>query len=112
MFVAMLLLLALPEKTSSDCAATASRGPDFMALISGGTGGPATGTKDRIDGTIVDPPARGVPLVTGTLSSDALSMSPSAEHARPPVSSDPAITPDRLVTQDAAGVCSASGHAG
>ncbi len=107
MLVAVLMLLAMPEKTSSDCAAKAPAGPDFMALISGGTG--TTGTRGRMDGTIVDPPARGEPIVAGSMRSIMSSGIPSTEHVGTVVATPPAV---RDVEGETAGTCSAAGHAG
>lgn len=106
MLVAVMMMLAMPEQAASDCASAAPRGPDFMAMISGGSKPDTRGRKrDRLGGTIVDPPVR------------TAAIAPGARSTGPDISPFPVDRPDvQAAPEDAeqharnesAGICNAA----
>jgi hypothetical protein len=109
MLVAVLMMLAVPEQASADCASATPRGPDFMAMISGGSKPrPTARQQDRMGGTIVDPPARHEPIMPGTLAANGTSIDFPSD--RPAV--DSKADAEQTARNEAAGICNAGKHAG
>lgn len=110
MLVAVLMMLAAPEQAPSDCAASAPRGPDFMAMMAGGAKSRIGGKlQDRIGGTIVDPPARSDAdeIMPGTLASNVTGMVFPSDRPNADAAPDDA---EQRARNEAAGICNVGRH--
>jgi len=109
MLVAVLMMLAAPEQASADCASATPRGPDFMAMISGGSKPrPAPRRRDPMGSTIVDPPARHEAIMPGTLAASGTAIEfPSDRPA-----ADTKADAEQIARNEAAGICNAGKHSG